>query len=164
MNQQEAIAILQEIHPDYDFSKFEYHGAASKKRTIVTCPHHGEFSRSYQSLRSGKGCPQCESVSKPQPAGFMIRTRPEIRNLALCFSELTGFEISQLFESLLYQGIKRFIDDRSRELDIDLDVLEALEAGLDDCFTPVRYKNNYVPIGKVPENERTREQRRNKMR
>lgn len=156
MNQQEAITTLQEIHPDFDFSKFEYHGAASKKLSIVICPHHGEFFSTYQSLRSGKGCSQCDKESKPQPVGFMIRTRPEIRNLALCFSELTGFEISQLFESLLYQGVKRWVDDRSRELDIDLDVLEALEAGLDECFTPVRFKNNYVPIGTVPEYERKR--------
>ena len=48
---------VQEIHPEYDFSKFVYETTSTKG--IVICPDHGEFPATPNSLLRGHGCPDC---------------------------------------------------------------------------------------------------------
>ncbi len=55
--QEEFLARVQKIHPQYNFSKFVY--STSKAKSIVICKEHGEFSASASSLYSGRGCPKC---------------------------------------------------------------------------------------------------------
>ena len=44
-------------HPDYDFSKAVYVSAHTP--VLVTCPRHGEFSATPNTLRLAVGCKQC---------------------------------------------------------------------------------------------------------
>ena len=66
-SKEEAVKELQNKFPELDFSKFEY--ANNKIKSIVICPKHGEFERSYNNLYSkNRDCPKCldNFSSKPE--------------------------------------------------------------------------------------------------
>jgi hypothetical protein len=57
-SQEEAVAKLGSVLRDqYDYSRVTYKG--SKRKVTVICPTHGEFSKSFEELSKGAGCPRC---------------------------------------------------------------------------------------------------------
>ena len=66
LTQDEAINRMKEVFPQFDYSRFVYKGAMIK--SIIICPEHGEFQKSYDYIMSAKrnhikgkvhGCPKC---------------------------------------------------------------------------------------------------------
>ena len=59
LTNEEAVRRMKEIRPEYDYSLFEYNGAAVKG--VVICEKHGKFHASYQSIVEDHGCPKCKA-------------------------------------------------------------------------------------------------------
>ena len=65
-NQELAIKMINEKHPELDTSKFVYE--TSKTNSIIICPIHGEVETSFEKLlKSKKGCLKCAHRSKITP-------------------------------------------------------------------------------------------------
>lgn len=58
---EEALAEMQALWPDYDFSKFNYVGSYSE--STVICPKHGERTRTFKNItrKWGSACDRCAS-------------------------------------------------------------------------------------------------------
>lgn len=65
-NQEEVIKRMQELEPNYDFSKFVYVNA--KTKSTIICSKGHEYNAAYNTFfNSGKRCPHCSNnKSKPE--------------------------------------------------------------------------------------------------
>lgn len=62
----EAGARMRESMPNLDFSLFEYKAAQGK--SVVVCPIHGKFLKSYNHILMGVGCKKCSSLKASERA------------------------------------------------------------------------------------------------
>ncbi|MGF1690141.1 hypothetical protein [Photobacterium kagoshimensis] len=68
----EFVIKAKKVHEDkYDYSKFVYRGSLEK--SIIICPHHGEFEQRPNSHLSGKGCPGCSRSTPLTQEQFIER-------------------------------------------------------------------------------------------
>lgn len=92
----------------------------------------------------------------PKTKNLMIRElSPQLKALFDTFVELEQVDPKTLFEGMLYDWCQKFMESRARSVDIDPELFEALEAGIEQCFrSSVLHRCLYKPIDSVPENER----------
>ena len=70
LNSDDIIKSFRVVHGDkYDYSKFVYNGL--HKKSIISCPIHGEFEQVVANHLHGEGCPVCGRIfrSKTQAMG-----------------------------------------------------------------------------------------------
>ena len=78
--QDEAVAKLRSALGDqYDYSRVTYN--SSKRNVTVICPTHGEFSKSFERLRKGSGCPRCAYAAATPDRVKAIKERYEANRL-----------------------------------------------------------------------------------
>jgi len=70
-----VIGNLQKIHPDYDFSQFEY--THHKAKSLVTCSKGHTWLASYSKLVIGHGCPECLKRTQEEAIQNMQEQRPD---------------------------------------------------------------------------------------
>ena len=92
----------------------------------------------------------------PKTKNLMIRElSPQLKALFDTFVELEQVDPKTLFEGMLYDWCQKFMESRARAVDIDPELVEALEAGFEQCFrSTVLHRARYQSINAVPEHER----------
>lgn len=69
-----VIERLKEIHNSfYDYSKLEYDGMS--KKSIITCPIHGDFKQQIQAHMLGSGCKKCSSSNGEKLIQSILKER-----------------------------------------------------------------------------------------
>lgn len=92
----------------------------------------------------------------PKTKNLMIRElSPQLKALFDTFVELEQVDPKTLFEGMLYDWCQKFMESRARAVDIDPELFEALEEGVERCFrSTVLHRCLYKSVDIVPENER----------
>ncbi|MAR91938.1 MAG: hypothetical protein CML06_13815 [Pseudomonadales bacterium] len=92
----------------------------------------------------------------PKTKNLIIRElSPQLRALWDAFVEIEQIEPKTLFEGLLFDHCHKFMESRAREVDVDPELIEALEEGFQRCFrSTVLHRARYQRIENVPEHER----------
>ncbi len=85
----------------------------------------------------------------------ITKLSPQLRSLWDTFVEIEAVDPKTLFEGMLYDWAQKFMESRAKEIDVDPEIFEALEEGIEQCFrSTVLHRCLYKPIDSVPENER----------
>ncbi|MBU2985892.1 hypothetical protein KO528_11060 [Saccharophagus degradans] len=92
----------------------------------------------------------------PKTKNLTIRElSPQLRALFDTFVELEQVDPKTLLEGMLYDWCQKFMESRAKEIDVDPEIFEALEEGIEQCFrSTVLHRCLYKPIDSVPEHER----------
>jgi hypothetical protein len=88
----------------------------------------------------------------------ITKLRPELYNLYLALCEIESISREELFEAMLYDFTKKWMDvtERERGLEIDTEIMESLHHAVEEAFlnTVAFHSARYMPFERVPEDKR----------
>lgn len=92
----------------------------------------------------------------PKTKNLIIRElSPQLRALFDTFVELERVDPKTLIEGMLFDWCQKFMESRAKDIDVDPEIFEALEAGFEQCFrSTVMHRARYQRIENVPVHER----------
>lgn len=89
---------------------------------------------------------------------YITKIRPEINNLFIALSEIENISRAELFEAMLYDFTKKWMDvvERERGLEIDNEVMETLHEAVEESFLnqTIIYSARYMQIDQVPDDQK----------
>jgi len=84
----------------------------------------------------------------------ITRLRPELHNLYVALCEIESISREELFEAMLFDFTKKWIDltERERGLEVDTEIMESLHHAIDECFINriAFHSARYMDYDRVP--------------
>lgn len=111
---EKAVLRMKEIHPEYDYTKFEYKGL--RDESIVICPKHGEFLTSYGKIVWWKG------------------------GCGVCFKERKSCTLEQVIDKFKAVHGDKYIYDKVKYIDNKTKVIVTCPKHGDFQITPSNHK------------------------
>lgn len=91
-----------------------------------------------------------------EPKNLVItKLNPKLYNLFHALCEINSVSKEHLIEAMLFDQCQKFLNDRAKEIDVEPEIFEALEEGIEQAFrSTVLHRARYQPIYEVPIHER----------